>query len=122
MDVGPDWLKAAAFALATMSGGLLVFPAGWMALLARRLDMNVLMTVAVAGAWIIGEHAESAKQTRRTLMRQPQPNHISKSAIAALTFPAAPAAIIRVVAIGTDHRLARNAARTSFSGGWSRTD
>jgi hypothetical protein len=26
------------------------------------------------------------------------PNHISKSAIAALTFPAAPAAIIRVVA------------------------
>ena len=45
----------------------------------------------------------------------------SKSAIAALTFPAAPAAIIRVVAIGTDHRLARNAARTSFSGGWSRT-
>ena len=50
------------------------------------------------------------------------PIHISKSAIAALTFPAAPAAIIRVVAIGTAHRLARNAARTSFSGGWRRTD
>ncbi len=56
------------------------------------------------------------------IFQRPQPNHISKSAIAALTFPAAPAAIIRVVAIGTAHRLARNAARTSFSGGWSRTD
>lgn len=60
MKMGPDWLKTAALALATLSGGLLVFPAGWKALLARRLDMNVLMTVAVAGAWIIGEHAEAA--------------------------------------------------------------
>ena len=58
--MGPDWLANAAFALATLSGGLLVFPAGWKALLARRLDMNVLMTVAVAGAWLIGEHAEAA--------------------------------------------------------------
>lgn len=60
MDIGPEWLKTVAFALATLSGGLLVFPAGWKALLARRLDMNVLMTVAVAGAWLIGEHAEAA--------------------------------------------------------------
>jgi hypothetical protein len=50
------------------------------------------------------------------------PNHISKSAIAALTLPDAPAAIIRVVAIGTAQRLARNAARISFAGGWSLTD
>ncbi|MCW1923281.1 heavy metal translocating P-type ATPase [Luteolibacter arcticus] len=57
---GPEWLNTAAFALATISGGLLVFPAAWKALLARRLDMNVLMSVAVAGAWIIGEHAEAA--------------------------------------------------------------
>ena len=60
MAIGPDWLKTTAFALATLSGGLLVFPSGWKALLARRLDMNVLMTVAVAGAWLIGEHAEAA--------------------------------------------------------------
>ncbi len=59
-DIGPAWLKTITFALATLSGGLLVFPAGWKAMLARRLDMNVLMTVAVAGAWLIGEHAEAA--------------------------------------------------------------
>ena len=60
MDMGPSWLQTAAFAVATLAGGLLVFPAAWKALLARRLDMNVLMTVAVAGAWIIGEYGEAA--------------------------------------------------------------
>ncbi|MEK7952661.1 heavy metal translocating P-type ATPase [Luteolibacter soli] len=57
---GPEWLKTAAFALATIAGGLLVFPAAWKALLGRRLDMNVLMAVAVIGAWVIGEHGEAA--------------------------------------------------------------
>lgn len=60
MDIGPEWLQTTAFAIATLAGGLLVFPAAWKALLSRRLDMNVLMTVAVAGAWIIGEHGEAA--------------------------------------------------------------
>jgi Cd2+/Zn2+-exporting ATPase len=60
MEIEPVWLKTAAFALATLSGGLLVFPAGCKALLARHLDMNVLMTVAVAGAWLIREPAEAA--------------------------------------------------------------
>lgn len=60
LHVSPEWLATVAFALATISGGLLVFPAAWRALLARRLDMNVLMTVAVAGAWLINEHAEAA--------------------------------------------------------------
>jgi Cd2+/Zn2+-exporting ATPase len=60
MDIGPAWLGTVIFALATLAGGMLVFPAAWKALLARRLDMNVLMTVAVAGAWIIGEHGEAA--------------------------------------------------------------
>jgi Cd2+/Zn2+-exporting ATPase len=59
LKIGPDWLKTIAFAVATLSGGMLVFPAAWKALLAKRLDMNVLMTVAVAGAWIIGEHGEA---------------------------------------------------------------
>jgi Cd2+/Zn2+-exporting ATPase len=60
MNIGPAWLQTAAFAIATLAGGLLVFPSAWKALLAKRLDMNVLMTVAVAGAWIIGEHGEAA--------------------------------------------------------------
>jgi Cd2+/Zn2+-exporting ATPase len=60
LSVGPGWATQVVFAIATLSGGLLVFPAAWKALLKRRLDMNVLMTVAVVGAWIIGEHAEAA--------------------------------------------------------------
>jgi Cd2+/Zn2+-exporting ATPase len=60
MNLGPGWLGTAIFALATLAGGMLVFPAAWKALLVKRLDMNVLMTVAVAGAWIIGEHGEAA--------------------------------------------------------------
>ena len=60
MKIGPAWLGMGIFAIATLAGGMLVFPAAWKALLAKRLDMNVLMTVAVAGAWIIGEHGEAA--------------------------------------------------------------
>jgi Cd2+/Zn2+-exporting ATPase len=56
----PELWQAACFALATLAGGLLVFPAAWKALLKGKLDMNVLMTVAVGGAWIIGEQAEAA--------------------------------------------------------------
>lgn len=58
--IGPVGLQTTAFAIATLIGGLLVFPSAWKALLSRRLDMNVLMTVAVAGAWIIGEYREAA--------------------------------------------------------------
>ena len=56
----PDWSETAAYAVATLTGGLLVFPAAWRALLKLRLDMNVLMTVAVIGAWAIDEGAEGA--------------------------------------------------------------
>lgn len=56
----PELWQMIAFAAATLSGGALVFPAAWKALLKFKLDMNVLMTVAVVGAWIIGEHAEAA--------------------------------------------------------------
>lgn len=56
----PPAVATIAFALATIAGGLLVFPAAWKALLKKRLDMNVLMTVAVAGAWVIGEGEEAA--------------------------------------------------------------
>lgn len=56
----PTLWQVISFAIATLSGGLLVFPAAWKALLKFKLDMNVLMTVAVLGAWIIGEYAEAA--------------------------------------------------------------
>lgn len=56
----PEAAPTVAFAIATLAGGLLVFPAGWKALRALRLDMNVLMSVAVAGAWAIGQGAEGA--------------------------------------------------------------
>ena len=60
LHLGPGWLATAAFAAATLAGGLLVFPAAWGALKKLRLDINVLMVVAVTGAWIIGEGAEGA--------------------------------------------------------------
>ena len=52
---GPGWLTISAFAAATLAGGALVFPAAWGALRKLRLDINVLMSVAVTGAWIMGE-------------------------------------------------------------------
>jgi Cd2+/Zn2+-exporting ATPase len=60
LHFGPGWLATVAFAAATLAGGLLVFPAAWGALKKLRLDINVLMAVAVTGAWIIGEGAEAA--------------------------------------------------------------
>ena len=57
---GPERLATVAFAAATLAGGLLVFPAAWGALKKFRLDINVLMAVAVTGAWLIGEGAEAA--------------------------------------------------------------
>ena len=56
----PEWMATVAFAAATLAGGLLVFPAAWGALTKFRLDINVLMAVAVTGAWIIGQGAEAA--------------------------------------------------------------
>lgn len=60
ISLGPAWLGTVLFAAATLAGGLLVFPAAWGALKKAKLDINVLMAVAVTGAWIIGEGAEAA--------------------------------------------------------------
>ena len=60
LHLGPEWLATVAFAAATLAGGLLVFPAAWGVLKKFKLDINVLMAVAVTGAWVIGEGAEAA--------------------------------------------------------------
>ena len=54
------WQPDAAFLVAIVTGGCLVFPKALRSLRSLSLDMNVLMTVAVLGAVAIGEHAEGA--------------------------------------------------------------
>ncbi|MES2707858.1 MAG: heavy metal translocating P-type ATPase [Verrucomicrobiota bacterium] len=60
MMPAPVWPALACFAIGTLAGGWLVFPQAFRSLRRGRLDMNVLMTVAVIGAWIMGEAAEGA--------------------------------------------------------------
>lgn len=59
-SLGPPGLQTLLFGVATLAGGVLVVPGAWASLRGLRLDMNVLMTVAVAGAWVIGEQSEGA--------------------------------------------------------------
>ncbi len=54
------WQSDAAFFVAIVTGGWLILPKALRSLRSLSLDMNVLMTVAVAGAVAIGEHAEGA--------------------------------------------------------------
>lgn len=56
----PTWGATLSFLAGTITGGLLVFPSGWKAIRTLNLNMNALMTVAVIGAWAIGEGAEGA--------------------------------------------------------------
>jgi Zn2+/Cd2+-exporting ATPase len=58
-----DWSATSstvAYAAAILSGGWLVFRRALVSARARSMDMNVLMTVAVIGAALIGEWAEGA--------------------------------------------------------------
>lgn len=54
------WQSDLPFLIAIIAGGWLVVPKALRSLRTFSLDMNVLMTVAVAGAVAIGEHAEGA--------------------------------------------------------------
>ena len=47
-------------AVSSIAGGWFVVPRGLKAAMNRSLDMNFLMSVAAAGAWIIGEQTEAA--------------------------------------------------------------
>lgn len=59
MKVDQPWLLAA-YLVATLTGGSLIFPKAWRALKQRTLDMNVLMTLAAVGAFTIREYSEAA--------------------------------------------------------------
>lgn len=48
------------FLLATLCGGALVFPKAWRSLKNKNFDMNVLMTIAAVGAFLIQEYSEGA--------------------------------------------------------------
>lgn len=52
-----------AFGIAIVAGGWFILPKAWRALQRRALDMNVLMTVAVAGALAIRQWSEGAAVT-----------------------------------------------------------
>lgn len=56
----PREATLALLAVATIAGGWYVVPRGIRAAVNRALDMNFLMTIAAAGAWIIGEQGEAA--------------------------------------------------------------
>ena len=53
-------LVLAVLAISSIAGGWYVVPRGFRAATNRALDMNFLMSIAAAGAWMIGEHTEAA--------------------------------------------------------------
>jgi len=59
----PPFLTEAIFSLAIITGAWFIVPKALRTLKQKRFDMNVLMTVAVIGAIIIGEWAEAAAVT-----------------------------------------------------------
>ena len=54
------WLPAALALLAVFSGGLTTYRKGWTALANRKLNINALMSIAVTGAFLIGQWPEAA--------------------------------------------------------------
>ncbi|HRR14799.1 MAG TPA: heavy metal translocating P-type ATPase [Thermoanaerobaculia bacterium] len=59
----PPWPARLAYLLAIAAGGWFVAPRAWAALRARRPDMHLLMTLAVAGALALGDWFEAATVT-----------------------------------------------------------
>jgi Cd2+/Zn2+-exporting ATPase len=60
LRLGPEPAQIACYMVAIISGGWFIFPKAVAAAGQLRLDMNVLMTVAIAGAAFIGEWSEAA--------------------------------------------------------------
>ena len=63
MKLGPPLAANIVFGIAIVAGGWFIAPKAWRAVQRLALDMNVLMTVAVAGAMAIGEFSEGAAVT-----------------------------------------------------------
>jgi Cd2+/Zn2+-exporting ATPase len=63
LKFGPALAANVAFGVAILAGGWFIAPKAFRALRRLALDMNVLMTVAVAGAMAIGEFSEGAAVT-----------------------------------------------------------
>jgi Zn2+/Cd2+-exporting ATPase len=62
-DTGPDLLHLTFFLAAIIAGGSFIFPKAASAAKRLSLDMNLLMTIAVIGAALIGEWSEAAAVT-----------------------------------------------------------
>lgn len=60
LQLGPEILQTTLLILSSVAGGSLVLPEAFASLRHGRFDMNVLMVVAVSGAWFINEGAEGA--------------------------------------------------------------
>lgn len=58
--VSQSQVALAMYVASVITGGVLVFPKAVRSLRHLRLDINVLMTVAVLGAFLIGQHSEAA--------------------------------------------------------------
>jgi len=58
--IGPEIYQTGLLILSSLAGGALIVPAAFSSLRHFRFDMNVLMVVAVSGAWFINEGAEGA--------------------------------------------------------------
>jgi Cd2+/Zn2+-exporting ATPase len=56
----PPPLAVLLYAIGTISGAWFVLPKAWLALRRARPDMNLLMTVAIAGAMVLGEWFEAS--------------------------------------------------------------
>jgi Cd2+/Zn2+-exporting ATPase len=57
---GPGWASGVAFGAALLASGFDLFPKVWSSLRGRRLDIHVLMTLAVLGALVLGQWDEAA--------------------------------------------------------------
>ncbi|MFO0944149.1 MAG: heavy metal translocating P-type ATPase [Pirellulales bacterium] len=57
---GSLWISKFFYASGTLAGCGMVFPKAWRSLVSLRPDMNLLMTIAVFGAMLIGEWSEGA--------------------------------------------------------------
>ena len=59
-DLASPLIRLIVFGLSTVAAGVLVFPKAYRALVQRALNINILMSVAVIGAFAIKEYSEAA--------------------------------------------------------------